>query len=99
MLHFLILDISHLTKNAAYIVKTLTVDAVIETMDLYCDFKGWDTPTIYRAIKCHSKTLRVLSAPGYKFAVLEEVTLGRIEHLEVRQFTERSTCGVFHHMW
>ena len=84
------------TKIAAYIVKTLTADAALETLDLQCDYKGWDTPTIYRAIKRHSKTLRVLCAPGWyahtamlqaldKFSVLEEVTIGRIVHLEVRQ--------------
>jgi len=91
------------TKNAAYIVKTLTVDAALETMDLHCDFKGWDTPTIYRTIERHSKTLRVLSAPGWYahtamlqaldgFTVLEEVTLGRIEHLEVRQLPLQTSC-------
>ena len=91
------------TKNAAYIVKTLTADAALETLDLQCDYKGWDTPTIYRAIKRHSKTLRVLCAPGWyahtamlqaldKFSVLEEVTIGRIVHLEVRQLAVHTSC-------
>lgn len=84
------------TKNAAYLVKTLTGDAALETLDLQCDYKGWDTSAIYRAIKHHSKTLRMLCAPGWyahtamlqaldKFLLLEDVTIGRIGHLEVRQ--------------
>jgi hypothetical protein len=84
------------TKNAAYIVKALTADAALETLDLQCDYKGWDTAAIYRAIKRHSKTLRVLCAPGWYahtamlqaldgFTVLGEVTIGRFVHLEVRQ--------------
>jgi hypothetical protein len=86
------------TKDAAYLVKTLTVDAALETLDLQCDYKGWDTSTIYRAIKRHSKTLRILCAPGWyahtamlqaldRFIVLEDVTIGRIVHLEVRQLS------------
>ena len=84
------------TKSAAYLVKQLTVGAALETLDLQCDYKGWDTSTIYRAIKRHSRTLRMLCAPGWyahtsmlqaldKFTVLEEVTVGRIVHLQVRQ--------------
>src|SRR5258706_2095465 len=91
------------TKNAAYLVKTLTSDAVLETLNLQCDYKGWETPTIYRAVKRHSKTLRVLCAPGWyahtamlqaldKFIVLEEVTVGRILHLEVRQLPLHTSC-------
>lgn len=84
------------TKNAAYLVKTLTADSALETLDLQCEYKGWDMSTIYRAIKRHSKTLRILCAPGWyahtamlqaldRFIVLEDITIGRIVHLEVRQ--------------
>lgn len=84
------------TKNVAYIVQTFTADAALEILNLQCDFKGWDTSTIYRAIKRHSKTLQILCAPGWyahtsmlqaldEFTMLEEVTIGRIVHLEVRQ--------------
>jgi hypothetical protein len=97
--HFSLVIRRHLeisTKNAAYLVKTLTADGALETLDLQCEYKGWDTPTIYRAIKRHSKTLRILCVPGWyahtamlqaldRFTVLEEVTIGRIVHLEVRQ--------------
>jgi len=91
------------TKNAAYIVKTLTADAALETLDVQCDFKGWDTSTIYRAIKRHSKTLQILCAPGWyahtsmlqaldEFSMLEVVTIGRIVHLEVRQSCPPTAC-------
>ena len=84
------------TKNAAHLVKMLTADAALETLDLQCDYKGWDTSAIYRAIKRHSKTLRMLCAPGWyahtamlqaldKFLLLEDITIGRIAHLEVRR--------------
>lgn len=84
------------TKNVAYIVQTFTADAALEILSLQCEFKGWDTSTIYRAIKRHSKTLQMLCAPGWyahtsmlqaldEFTMLEEVTIGRIVHLEVRQ--------------
>ena len=91
------------TKFVAYIVKTLTADATLEELDLRCDFQGWDTLTIYRAIKRHSKTLRVLCAPGWyahtamlqaldKFIVLEEVTLGRFMRCEVRLLPLPTSC-------